>query len=174
VAGTRVDSLSESALASWRGRNLGIVFQFFQLLPMLSLIENVMLPMDFCSMYAPRERAARAMHLLDEMELAEHAYKLPSAVSGGQQQRAAIARALANDPPIIVADEPTGNLDSKTADSVFELFLRLVDEGKTILMVTHDKDLSSRVTRTITLVDGDIAHDGTASPAPDAGEPEPT
>lgn len=159
VDGTSVHSLSEGRMAQWRGRTLGVVFQFFQLLPTLTVIENVMLPMDFCGMYAPRERVERAMMLLEQMELADHAHKLPSSVSGGQQQRAAIARALANDPPILVADEPTGNLDSKTAESVFDLFLELVAGGKTILMVSHDRDLASRVSRTITLVDGEIAHD---------------
>jgi putative ABC transport system ATP-binding protein len=157
VGDTAVHTLSEGKMAEWRGRYMGVVFQFFQLLPTLSIIENVMLPMDFCHMYTPKGRKERAMHLLEQVELVDHAHKLPSAVSGGQQQRAAIARALANDPPIIVADEPTGNLDSRTAESVFELFARLVAEGKTILMVTHDKELASRVSRTILLVDGEIA-----------------
>jgi putative ABC transport system ATP-binding protein len=157
VGRTEVHTLSEGKMAEWRGRAIGVVFQFFQLLPTLSLLENVMLPMDFCNMYSPKERRERALHLLDQVDLADHAHKLPSAVSGGQQQRAAIARALANDPPIIVADEPTGNLDSKTAEQVFDLFARLVADGKTILMVTHDKDLAKRVTRTILLVDGEIA-----------------
>lgn len=157
VGDTAVHTLTEGQMAEWRGRNLGVVFQFFQLLPTLSIVENVMLPMDFCHMYTAKERRERAMHLLEQVELADHAHKLPSAVSGGQQQRAAIARALANDPPIIVADEPTGNLDSRTAESVFELFSRLVDGGKTILMVTHDKDLANRVSRTILLADGEIA-----------------
>jgi putative ABC transport system ATP-binding protein len=121
---------------------------------MLSCLENIMLPMDFCNMFAPRERQDRAMHLLEQVEMAEHALKLPSEVSGGQQQRVAIARAMANDPPILAADEPTGNLDSKTADSIFNLFQELIDRGKTILMVTHDKDLASRVTRTVTIADG--------------------
>ncbi|MFQ5593049.1 MAG: ABC transporter ATP-binding protein [Anaerolineae bacterium] len=156
VGDTAVHQLSEGQLAVWRGRNVGVIFQFFQLLPTLTVVENVMLPMDFCNMYSYRERHERAMHLLEQVELAEHAYKLPSAVSGGQQQRAAIARALANDPPILVADEPTGNLDSKTAEAVFQLFDGLVDQGKTILMVTHDWDLSRRATRTIMLSDGEI------------------
>jgi putative ABC transport system ATP-binding protein len=123
---------------------------------MLTCVENVMLPMDFCNMYGVRERKERALHLLDEVEMVDHAHKLPSEVSGGQQQRVAIARALANDPPILCADEPTGNLDSQTADSVFHLFEELVSEGKTILMVTHDSELAGRVTRTITLADGKI------------------
>jgi ABC-type lipoprotein export system ATPase subunit len=156
VAGTPVHTLTENQMAVWRGRNLGIIFQFFQLLPTLSLIENVMLPMDFAKLYSPRERQERALHLLDQVGLADQAYKLPSAVSGGQQQRAAIARAMANDPPILVADEPTGNLDSKTAQSIFALFEDLVGQGKTILMVTHDNDLARAVSRTIVLSDGEI------------------
>lgn len=156
VGNKAVHTLKEGPMAEWRGRNVGVIFQFFQLLPMLSCLENVMLPMDFCNMYAQRERKERALHLLDQVEMADHAYKLPSEVSGGQQQRVAIARALANDPPILAADEPTGNLDSKTADAVFALFEELIDRGKTILMVTHDTDLANRVTRTITLADGKI------------------
>jgi ABC-type lipoprotein export system ATPase subunit len=156
VAGTPVHTLTEGQMAVWRGTHLGIIFQFFQLLPTLSLIENVMLPMDFAALYTPRERHERALRLLDQVGLADQAYKLPSSVSGGQQQRAAIARALANDPPILVADEPTGNLDSKTAMAVFALFEELVESGKTILMVTHDNDLARAVTRTIVLADGEI------------------
>jgi ABC-type multidrug transport system ATPase subunit len=125
-------------------------------LPTLTVVENVMLPMDFCNVYSMREREEQAMHLLEQVEMTDHAHKLPTAVSGGQQQRVAIARALANDPPIIVADEPTGNLDSKTAESVFRLFEDLVDEGKTILMVTHDHDLAKRATRTVILSDGAV------------------
>ena len=156
VAGEAVHTYTEGQLARWRGRQLGIIFQFFQLLPTLSLLENVMLPMDFAGRYAPRERPARALELLGRVGVAQHAGKLPSAVSGGEQQRAAIARALANDPPILVADEPTGNLDSKTAQSVFALFESLVAAGKTILMVTHDPDLARRVERTVMLADGEI------------------
>jgi ABC-type lipoprotein export system ATPase subunit len=156
VGDTSVGTLSEGKLAQWRGRTIGVIFQFFQLLPTLTVVENVMLPMDFCHMYSGRERRERAMYLLEQVDVAEHAHKLPSAVSGGQQQRVAIARALANDPPILAADEPTGNLDSKTAESVFCLFERQVDEGKTILMVTHDRDLAKRATRTIMLSDGEI------------------
>jgi ABC-type lipoprotein export system ATPase subunit len=156
VGGTPVHTLSEGQLALWRGTTMGIIFQFFQLLPTLTLIENVMLPMDFAHRYSPRERVTRALHLLDLVGVAAQAHKLPSAVSGGEQQRAAIARALANDPPILVADEPTGNLDSKTAQAIFALFEELVRSGKTILMVTHDPDLARRVERTIKLSDGEI------------------
>ena len=156
VGDTAVHRLSEGQMAKWRGKNLGIIFQFFQLLPTLSIVENVMLPMDFCDMYAPRERRDRAMHLLTLVEMDAQAHKLPSAVSGGQQQRVAIARALANDPPILVADEPTGNLDSKTANAVFALFERLVADGKTVLMVTHDSDLAKRVSRAVIVADGEI------------------
>jgi len=156
VGDNAVHKLNEGQMAVWRGRNIGIVFQFFQLLPTLTLIENVMLPMDFCNTFPARGREKRAMQLLDLVEMTPHADKLPSAVSGGEQQRVAIARALANDPPILVADEPTGNLDSKTAESVFRLFERLVDQGKTMVMVTHDSDLSRRVTRTVIVSDGKI------------------
>jgi putative ABC transport system ATP-binding protein len=156
VGGTPVHTLSENEMAIWRGRALGVVFQFFQLLPTLTVAENVMLPMDFCDMYAPRERYPRAVHLLEQMDLADQADKLPAMLSGGQQQRAAIARALANDPPILVADEPTGNLDSRTAEQVFELFEQLVADGKTILMVTHDNDLMRRVHRALMVADGEI------------------
>jgi len=156
VGGTPVHTLSEGQMAVWRGRNIGIVFQFFQLLPTLSILENVMLPMDFSGSYAPRQRKERALYLLDLVGIAGHAYKLPSAVSGGQQQRAAIARALANDPPLIVADEPTGNLDSKTAEAVFGLFEGLVAQGKTFVIVTHDVGLAKRVSRSVVISDGEI------------------
>ena len=160
VRNTPIHTLTEGKMAEWRGRNMGIVFQFFQLLPTLTIAENIMLPMDFCNMYEPRERYDRAVALLDLVEMKEQANKLPSAVSGGQQQRAAIARALANDPPIIVADEPTGNLDSNTADNVFRMFEKLVyEEEKTILMVTHDNDLADRVARKLTIADGEILSD---------------
>jgi putative ABC transport system ATP-binding protein len=159
VGDAAVHTFSEGQMAEWRGRNLGIIFQFFQLLPSLSIVENVMLPMDFGNVYAPRERYERAMRLLAQVEMAEQAHKLPSAVSGGQQQRVAIARALANDPPILVADEPTGNLDSKTAESVFRMFERLVAQGKTIVMVTHDQDLAKRASRAIMVADGQIVEE---------------
>jgi len=159
VGDVAVHTLSEGQMAAWRGRNLGIIFQFFQLLPALSIVENVMLPMDFCNMYAPRERPERAMRLLAQVEMTEHAHKLPSAVSGGQQQRVAIARALANDPPILIADEPTGNLDSKTANAVFRLFEDLVQSGKTVVMVTHDSDLAKRVSRAVIVADGEIVNE---------------
>jgi len=163
---TAVHEMNENRMARWRGKNLGIVFQFFQLLPTISIIENIMLPMDFCRTYPMREREKRAMELLDMVELADHAYKLPTALSGGQQQRVAIARALANDPPIIIADEPTGNLDSKTADSVFQLFKDLVSQGKTIIVVTHDSGLAKRTNRTALIADGEIVNEYVAKAMP--------
>jgi len=159
VGGTPVHALGENQLAIWRGKTVGVVFQFFQLLPTLTVIENVMLPMDFCNVYKVDDRPSVAMDLLEQVEMADQAHKLPSALSGGQQQRVAIARALANDPPLIAADEPTGNLDSKTADAVFELFEKLVARGKTIVMVTHDNDLANRVTRALHVADGEIVED---------------
>ncbi len=162
VAGTALHTLGESKLARWRGLNVGVVFQFFQLLPSISVLDNVIMPMDFCGKYSRRERRERAMHLLDMVGLKEHAFKKPSEVSGGQQQRVAIARALANDPPLVVADEPTGNLDSRTADHVLEIFQALVDEGKTILMVTHDLDLARRLDRIVGMVDGELVDEESA------------
>jgi putative ABC transport system ATP-binding protein len=159
VGDTAVHTLNEGQIAVWRGRQIGVIFQFFQLLPTLTVVENVMLPMDFCDVYAMKEREQRAMHLLEQVEMTEHAYKLPTAISGGEQQRVAIARAMANDPPILVADEPTGNLDSATAGSIARLFEELAAAGKTILMVTHDKDLASRASRIVTLVDGKIVEE---------------
>ncbi|HLE29193.1 MAG TPA: ABC transporter ATP-binding protein [Anaerolineales bacterium] len=159
VTGQEVHKLSENRLAAWRGQHVGIVFQFFQMLPALSLLQNIMLPMDLANKYAPRERRERAMHLLGLVGLQDQAHKLPGMVSGGQQQRAAIARALANDPQLIVADEPTGNLDSRNSADVFDLFGRLVDQGKTLLMVTHDKELARRVPRIVEIIDGRIARD---------------
>jgi ABC-type lipoprotein export system ATPase subunit len=166
VNGTAVHELNENQMARWRGKSLGIVFQFFQLLPQLSLVENIMLPMDFCKTFPVREREKRALELLEEMELVEHAYKLPSAISGGQQQRVAIARALANDPPIVIADEPTGNLDSKTAETVFGLFNKLVRQGKTIIIVTHDSGLARRAQRTALITDGHIVNEYVAKALP--------
>lgn len=159
VNGTAVHELNENRMARWRGKNLGIVFQFFQLLPTISVIENIMLPMDFCRTYPMRQREKRALELLELVELADHAYKLPTALSGGQQQRVAIARAFANDPPIMIADEPTGNLDSKTADSVFALFHDLTTKGKTIIVVTHDSGLAKRTNRTALIADGEIVNE---------------
>ena len=166
VNGTAVHGLNENRMARWRGKNLGIVFQFFQLLPTISVIENIMLPMDFCRTYPMRQREKRALELLDLVELKDHAYKLPTALSGGQQQRVAVARALANDPPVVIADEPTGNLDSKTADSVFELFHNLVAQGKTIIVVTHDSGLAKRANRTALIVDGEIVNEYVAHAMP--------
>ncbi|MCC6169776.1 MAG: ABC transporter ATP-binding protein [Caldilineaceae bacterium] len=178
IGDTAIHKLGEGPMAEWRGRNIGIIFQFFQLLPMLSCIENVMLPMDFCSMFKPNEREKRALHLLEQVDMVDQAYKLPNEVSGGQQQRVAIARALANDPPLLVADEPTGNLDSNTADAVFHLFEQMVDQGKTILMVTHDADMAHRVRRMITISDGQILSQEyfdrrTSAATPAAPEPTP-
>ncbi|MFZ5909004.1 MAG: ABC transporter ATP-binding protein [Chloroflexota bacterium] len=159
VSGTTVEKLSENQLAAWRGRTIGVVFQFFQLLPTLTTLENVMLPMDFCAAPAFHERKTRALELLRLMEIEDQANKLPAKLSGGQQQRVAIARALATDPPILAADEPTGNLDSKTAAAVFALFERLAGLGKTVLMVTHDPDLARRAGRQLHIADGVIVND---------------
>lgn len=156
IGDTYLQGLSESQFSEWRGRNLGIVFQFFQLLPMLSLLENTILPMDFCRMYTPPERETRARDLLEMVGLQSFVDKLPSAVSGGQVQCAAIARALANDPPIIVADEPTGNLDSRTADMVLNLIDELVKKGKTVLVVTHDEAVARHASRTLVICDGEL------------------
>ncbi len=156
VGTTAVQALSQDQLAAWRGRSVGIVFQFFQLLPTLTVVENIMLPMDFCNTFAPQERRDRALRLLSNMGIAEQANKLPAALSGGQQQRAAIARALANDPPLIMADEPTGNLDSRTAAEIMAFFAQLVYTGKTVVMVTHEQDLRRYFARSITLVDGSL------------------
>ena len=166
VNGTAVHELDENQLAGWRGDSLGIIFQFFQLLPSLSLMQNVILPMDLAGKYKPRERRERAEHLLEIVDLADHMHKLPSMVSGGQQQRAAMARALANDPPVIIADEPTGNLDSKTAATVFNLFNNLVEQGKTIVIVTHDSSLARRAHRTALITDGEIVNEYVAQALP--------
>ncbi len=159
VTGQPVHTMSENQLAAWRGVKMGIIFQFFQLLPALNLLQNVVLPMDFVKTLTPKQRRERALHLLDTVGLADQAKKLPAQVSGGQQQRAAIARALANDPPLLVADEPTGNLDTKTSEDVFQLFSDLVAQGKTMLMVTHSRSLAARLPRTIEIRDGLIYQD---------------
>ncbi|HEV7487873.1 MAG TPA: ABC transporter ATP-binding protein [Thermoanaerobaculia bacterium] len=157
IGGTKIQSLSHNELASWRGRSIGFVFQFFQLLPTLTVAENVMLPMDFAGVLPGNARGRRAEELLNRVGVADQADKLPSALSGGQQQRVAIARALANDPPVILADEPTGNLDSETSAAIFRLFAELAATGKTLLVVTHDAEAASSVSRTITIVDGCVA-----------------
>lgn len=159
VAGVDVHTMDENQRALWRGKTLGVVYQSFQLMPTLSLVDNIMLPMDFCGLYRRKRSRERAMELLRAVELEMHADKVPSAISGGQQQRVAIARALANDPPVIVADEPTGRLDSVTAETIFQIFLRLSAQGKTILMVTHDETLAHRLERLVTLADGEIISD---------------
>ena len=161
VTGQPLHAMSENDLAVWRGENLGIIFQFFQMLPSLSLAQNIILPMEFAGKYARAERRERAMDLLELVGLADQADKLPGMVSGGQQQRAAIARALANDPPMLVGDEPTGNLDAKTANEVFDIFYRLVERGKTMVMVTHDRELAGRMPRVIEIVNGRIDRDST-------------
>ena len=166
IGGTNIYQMSESQRSLWRGRNLGIVFQFFQLMPMLTLLENVMLPMDYVGMYDFDERPRRAMELLQMVGLEKQAHKLPAAVSTGQQQSAAIARALATDPPILAADEPTGNLDSRSAEAIIALFDRLAASGKTIAMVTHDPSLTERTSRTITISDGELINETVAQCLP--------
>ena len=170
VDGRPLHALSQDALAAWRGRRVGIVFQFFQLLPTLTIAENVMLPMDFCATFPRRERRPRALALLERLHIADQADKLPAALSGGQQQRAAIARALANDPALIVADEPTGNLDSATALDVMSLLAALAREGKTVIVVTHERELGSFFTRTVTLRDGSVRADTGVPHAPCAAD----
>jgi putative ABC transport system ATP-binding protein len=160
VNGQDLLELGEDGLARWRGANVGVIFQFFQLLPTLTVLENVILPMDFARKWKPGERPDRALYLLEQMELGDQVNKLPSTLSGGQQQRAAIARALANDPPLLVGDEPTGNLDSKTADIVFAQFEALVKAGKTFLMVTHSNSLAQRIPRVIEVLDGQLYENG--------------
>ena len=164
VNGSPVHTMSENQLATWRGENVGIIFQFFQLLPSLSLQQNVIMPMEFAGKYGRKERRERAMQLLEMVELSDQAHKLPGMVSGGQQQRAAIARALANDPPLLIADEPTGNLDSQTAETIFELFEKLVEQGKSMLMVTHDANLAQRIPRIIEIKNGVISCDSFRAP----------
>jgi putative ABC transport system ATP-binding protein len=166
VTGRAVHEMSENELARWRGQEVGIIFQFFQMLPSLNLAQNVALPMEFAGKFNRSERRERALALLEMVGLADQAMKLPSMVSGGQQQRAAIARALATDPPLLIADEPTGNLDATTAGQVFDLFMRLVEEqGKTMLMVTHDQELAGRIPRQIEIVNGRVASDRVAEDA---------
>jgi putative ABC transport system ATP-binding protein len=163
IAGTAVHALPERRLAAWRGRSIGLVFQFFQLLPTLSVAENVMLPMDLCATVPARGRRAAALALLDRVGIADQAGKVPAALSGGQQQRAAIARALANDPPLILADEPTGNLDSATTDDVLRLFKGLTAAGTAVVMVTHERDLSGYAERRVALADGSVSTDAAVS-----------
>ncbi len=164
VAGKNIEKMSENELARFRGKHIGVIFQFFQLLPTLTVVENIMLPMDFCRVWKPKERPERAMMLLEQVGLADQAHKLPNTLSGGQQQRAAIARALANDPPLLMGDEPTGNLDSHTADLVFSLFEDLVKKGKTFIVVTHDNELAQRMPRLVHVHDGVLYEAGDAIP----------
>lgn len=159
VNGTAVHTLNEDQLTKWRGTTIGVIYQSFNLLPMLSLRDNITLAMDFCGNYKRGESEARAMDLLDLVELKEHAHKPPAYISGGQKQRVAIARALANDPDLVLADEPTGRLDSVTSDTIFKVFDDLVSQGKTILMVSHERSLANRVDRVIELADGKIVSD---------------
>lgn len=156
--GQRVDQMNETQLALWRGRNLGMIYQSFYLMPGLNLVNNIALPLDFAGTYQREKSRTRALELLHMVELDEHANKYPAQISGGQQQRVAIARALVNDPPVIVADEPTGRLDSATAEIIFRIFERLVEQGKTVLMVSHDMNFASRSTRTLEIVDGRIVY----------------
>jgi ABC-type lipoprotein export system ATPase subunit len=166
IGGTDIYKMTESQRSLWRGKNLGIVFQFFQLLPMLTLLENVMLPMDYVDMYDFDERPQKAMQLLEMVGLEEQAHTLPLAVSTGQQQAAAIARALATNPPLLVADEPTGNLDSRAANAIIDLFEELAENGKTIVMVTHDPSMTSRTSRTVTISDGILINEVVAGALP--------
>ena len=163
AAGAELGSLSESGLATWRGRNVGLVFQFFQLLPTLTVVENVLLPMDFAKTIPVAKRRHRAQHLLERVGIGDQADKLPATLSGGQQQRAAVARALANDPPILLADEPTGNLDSTTAEAVLKLLADLHADRRTIVVVTHERDIRSIAGRQVTLVDGRVVTDESTS-----------
>jgi putative ABC transport system ATP-binding protein len=157
VNGAQIDHMPERMLATWRGANVGIVFQFFQLLPTLTVVENVMLPMDFCNSFPRTTRRKRALQLLEMVDIANHADKLPAALSGGQQQRAAIARALANDPPVLIADEPTGNLDSVTARSIFQLFADLSKADKTVIIVTHEREIAASFDVVFDVVDGAVS-----------------
>jgi putative ABC transport system ATP-binding protein len=161
INGRAIHKMTEDQIAWWRGRQIGVIFQFFQLLPALTVVENVMLPMDFCQMYSRRQRNARALNLLEMVGIIEHAHKLPCELSGGQQQRAAIARSLANDPPLLIGDEPTGNLDTTTGDVVWGLFRQLVEQGKTLVIVTHDPSLSKQSDRVVRLIDGHLCNSTT-------------
>jgi ABC-type lipoprotein export system ATPase subunit len=172
IGGTELYRFKEGQMAEWRGKHLGIVFQFFQLLPTLTILENTLLPMDYCNVYLPAEREQRAHSFLKQLDLDDFADKLPAAVSGGQQQIAAIARALANDPPIIIADEPTGNLDSKTAELVLNIFETLAREGKTILIVTHDPILARRATRRVIISDGELVNEDVYHALPTLTHPQ--
>jgi putative ABC transport system ATP-binding protein len=156
IEGTNLNKIKKSKEARWRGTTIGVVFQFFQLIPTLTLLENVMLPMDFCRMYSLSERKERAAYLLEQVDMIHHANKLPTFLSGGEQQRGAIARALATDPPIIAADEPTGSLDTQTAEKVFQIFEQLSKNGKTVVLITHDQDLAKKTNRSIVVSDGRI------------------
>lgn len=156
IDGVPLHRLNEDERARWRGLNMGIVFQFFQLLPSISLTKNVTIPMEFCNRFTAQERKTRALTLLDQVGILDHANKKPSLISGGQQQRVAVARALANDPTIVVADEPTGNLDSKTACEILDIFSGLSQQGKTILIVTHDKTVAARADRIVSIADGEL------------------
>lgn len=158
IGDTAIHTLDQDQLAKWRGRNVGVVFQFFQLLPTLTILENVMLPMDFCNTIPSGERKGRALQLLEQVGIKEQSDKLPTLLSGGQQQRAAIARALANDPALLMADEPTGNLDSRTADAILQLFKDLAASGKTIIMVTHERDITQWVSSVVKLADGQVVN----------------
>ena len=159
VNGTPVHALSQDEVSRWRGKNLGVVYQSFELLSQLSIVSNVMLPMDFCGLFIPGKSYERAMRLLESVEIAGHAHKFPTMISGGQQQRVAIARALANDPAVIVADEPTGSLDSTTAEMIYRIFEELAARGKTIVMVTHDESAAARVSHLLRIADGRIVED---------------
>lgn len=172
AGGLNLHSMREGELAVWRGRSMGVVFQFFQLLPMLTVLENILLPMDLAGLLPFEKRTERAMELLERVGAAELADQLPGALSGGQQQTTAVARALANDPPIIVADEPTGNLDTATAEAIFSIFQELARQGKTILFVTHDMALANRAGRKIILSDGELVNEDLAAALPDLAHPQ--
>ena len=156
IDGVPIHRLNEDERARWRGLNMGIVFQFFQLLPSISLTKNVTIPMEFCNRFTAQERKTRALSLLNQVGILDHANKKPSLISGGQQQRVAVARALANDPTIVIADEPTGNLDSKTACEILDIFSGLSQQGKTILIVTHEKTVAARADRIVSIADGEL------------------